>query len=247
MKRTLGTMSGVSRRDFVSGASGLVVGGAVTAVAGRLLAPSATPRLLEWGPDALVWNKVPVRSFALTTAPPVHPVISGTAVHNQLQAQAIAAGEEVYIRVQWQDGREDNQIVKLTDFSDAVAIQFPRNRQPQTSSLMGTRDAPVDIWYWKASSGQAQNLVAEGPFTIVAAPTQDVEAVGRYKEGRWVVAFRRSRAPQDDRSVDLTGVKVIPAAFALWEGGNQEANGLKAVTVEAAQGRWIELEFAEVS
>jgi DMSO reductase family type II enzyme heme b subunit len=237
--------SGLSRRDLIVGASGFVVGTVATAAAGRLLAVPPIPRLLEWKPESSVWKKVPVRNLSLTTAPPFHAVIHGTAAHQRLQAQAIGTVEEVYIRVQWEDKGKHDQIRNLTDFSDAVAVQFPQNRNPQTTAIMGTREAPVNIWYWKASSGKAQNLVAEGPFTIVPAPAQDVEAVGEYKDGRWVVTFRRNRKPQDGSSVDLTGMRVMPVAFALWEGVNYEANGLKAVTTEAAQGRWVELEFVE--
>lgn len=239
-------MRKVSRRDVIAAAGGFAVGATAAAAGGRILASLPTPRLSEWGPDASIWDKVPVREFALTTAPRVHPAISGTAAHQRLQVQAIGTAEEVYIRAQWEDAGKHDRILSPTDFSDAVAVEFPRNRDPRTSPMMGSQGAPVSIWQWMTSSGKASNLVAQGWGTIVPAPAQDVEAVGQYKQGRWVVTFRRNRKPQDDDSVDLTGISVIPAAFALWEGGNQETGGLKAVSVEAVQGRWIELEFLEV-
>ena len=234
------------RRDFLIAGGGLAAGAAGAAIGGRLLEPPEGPqRLIEWGPDAPVWGEAPVRELALVTAPPFHPVISGSATHSRMRVQALGTADEVYVRLEWEDADKHDRIVELWDYADAVAIQFPRDRDPATNPMMGTPERPVNTWYWRASWGKAQNLVAEAPFTITPASAQDVEASARHADGRWVVVFRRRREPGDGASVNLAGVRAIPAAFALWEGGNREAGGLKAVTREATEGRWVDLAFAE--
>ncbi len=236
----------LSRRDLLIAGGGVAAGAAAAAIVGRLPELLEGPeRLIEWGPDARVWGEAPVRELALVTAPPFHPVISGSAAHTRMWVQALGTADEVYVRLEWEDMDKHDRIVELSDYSDAVAIQFPRDRDAATSPMMGTREKPVNTWYWRANWEKAQNLVAEGGFTITPASAQDVEVSARHADGRWVVVFRRRREPGDGASVNLAGVRAIPAAFALWEGANREANGFKAVTREATEGRWVELAFAE--
>jgi dimethylsulfide dehydrogenase subunit gamma/complex iron-sulfur molybdoenzyme family reductase subunit gamma len=56
-------------------------------------------------------------------------------------------------------------------------------------------------------------------------------------ESGWAVVARPLRVKADE-GVSLQGRRRIPVAFAVWDGNNQERDGLKAVTLE-----WWQLRF----
>jgi len=63
--------------------------------------------------------------------------------------QSINDGRYVAFRLVWKDATENDEI-KLHNFSDAAAIQFPVKREPLPEYFMGEPKKPVHILYWKA-------------------------------------------------------------------------------------------------
>jgi hypothetical protein len=67
-------------------------------------------------------------------------------------ARALHDGERLYIRVEWEDETEDMLVSRQTEFSDAVAVQFPTTEGERVPAFcMGDPNAPVNIWQWKAA------------------------------------------------------------------------------------------------
>lgn len=185
--------------------------------------------------DDPVWMEAQVQEVSLTTAPPVHISVSGTTAILNLSVQVVQDKENLYIRLKWQDGSNNSQIKGTKDFRDAVAVQFPIKRTKATSIIMGEKGKGVNIWRW-AADNIVENLSAEGFGTLSPSDSRYLKGIGRYKDGSWTVVLSRSLTPPAPKGI--TFGKTMPVAFAVWDGGNGERDGFKAVTVE-----WVEIKF----
>ena len=138
-------------------AAALVVAVALT-VADRRLASSQTVTLVAArseeavpldDPSAGVWKRsipIQVPLSAQLSVPPM-----GGAAHT-VTARALHDGARLYIRLEWSDGTRDMATDRVTDFTDAAAIEYPVTAGEQVPSFcMGNPDAAVNIWQWKAS------------------------------------------------------------------------------------------------
>lgn len=187
--------------------------------------------LTEKDLDDPAWHRIPARHIGLTTAFVAHPSIVGTSTVAKVSVQAAKTAEGVLIRLKWKDSGAD-ATKDVGKFADAAAVQFPLNGKSSTLPFMGGGGQLVNIWYWSAATNGAQNLVADGFGTLTRLPTQDVRANGRHAGGEWTVVFFRLYRSAEEAAVKLAqkGGR-SPVAFAVWEGSNQERDGLKAVTM----------------
>jgi DMSO reductase family type II enzyme heme b subunit len=74
-----------------------------------------------------------------------------------------------------------------------------------------------------------EDLNAEGFSTLTTQARQDVQGEGNWRNNRWSVVFKRSLTNSDQNDTQFSGSKT-PMAIAIWNGGNKERNGQKAVT-----------------
>jgi hypothetical protein len=74
-----------------------------------------------------------------------------------------------------------------------------------------------------------EDLNAEGFSTLTTQAHQDVDGAGNWRNNRWAVVFKRSLSTSDQNDSQFSGSKT-PMAIAIWNGGNKERNGQKAVT-----------------
>lgn len=187
--------------------------------------------LTEKDLDDASWQRIPAHEIPLKTAFVGHPSIVGTSTVAKVNVQAGKTAEGVLIRLKWKDPGAD-ATKDVGKFADAVAVQFPLNGKSSTLPFMGGGGQLANIWYWNAAKNSAQNLVADGFGTLTRLPTQDVRANGRHASGEWTVVFFRPYRSAEEAAVKLPpkGGR-SPVAFAVWEGSNQERDGLKAVTM----------------
>jgi len=211
--------------------------GAAPADAKILRVLTATAGVDARSTDAAIWQKAPVAQVALQTAFPGHPSITGTALTEQLSAQAVRAGNVLYVRLRWNDKTANTKASDTNRFVDGVALQFPIDGKPSTTPFMGGGDSLVNVWYWRAD-GQTQNLLANGFGSATKVPTAALASTSVRRDDGWEVVLTRSLASPKDEGVVLKGRKTIPIAFAAWDGDNQERDGFKAVTME-----WWQLRF----
>ena len=73
-----------------------------------------------------------------------------------------------------------------------------------------------------------EDLNAEGFSTLTTQAHQDVDGEGNWNNNRWVVVFKRSLSTSDSNDTQFSGNKA-PMGIAIWNGGNKERNGQKAV------------------
>lgn len=213
-------------------AAGLAAGAALAADAGPAdIVVAGAKKLKITDLSDAAWQGVPSQTLTLTTAPPVHPAITGEAKGSALSIQAAATKGKLFVRVQWPDPSTD-KVEGLGKWTDGVAIQLPMNGDADASTLMGGDGKMVNIWYWSAAANSAETLVADGFGTLTKAGTQAVEALGKHEGGRWTVVFQVPRNGNAGEGIDLNTAGKLPVAFAVWDGGNGERDGFKAVTME---------------
>jgi hypothetical protein len=64
-------------------------------------------------------------------------------------ARALQSESHLAVMVEWMDSSQDDKVVAVQDFADAVALQFPLV-EGQPFFCMGQAGGNVSIWHWKA-------------------------------------------------------------------------------------------------
>jgi len=188
-------------------------------------------------PDAAIWKKAPATQVALQPAFAGHPAIVGIPVTHKLIAQAVRAGDRLYVKLAWNDSTTNAAIKDTTQFVDGAAVQFPVNGKASTTPFMGDIHNPVNVWHWSAN-GHTENIVAKGFGTGTKIHSEGLQSTGMRTDTGWAVVLNRPLKVSPDEGASLSGKGTIPVAFAAWDGANQERDGFKAVTLE-----WWQLRF----
>ncbi|MBT3308836.1 MAG: hypothetical protein HOL04_08055 [Gammaproteobacteria bacterium] len=149
-------------------------------------------------------------------------------------------GEEVSVGIQ-----DEN----LELFSDAVAVQFPKEKAYESKPVVvkplyrhGDKAHHTTMWYWNAGSveparpGQAMLLDASGPDKKIEPRRGDdsLQAKGIWKNGRWQILMKRPRngGGRDGKTGDLNFIEgqFLPISFANWDGSNGEKGAKHTLT-----------------
>jgi len=100
-------------------------------------------------PFASVWNRATPVEAPLSAQNVVPPQGGG---ERTIKARALHDGRRLYVLVEWKDDGADLLVSQQTEFSDAVAVQFPvADGESVPAFCMGDPNAPVNIWQWKAA------------------------------------------------------------------------------------------------
>ncbi|WP_435064345.1 ethylbenzene dehydrogenase-related protein [Halobaculum sp. EA56] len=119
------------------------VGAAVTSGSQPVAAVEDVPEQ----PDALAWENATDRTVQLNPQQMAVPYGGGSV--GELTVETAANDTHVAFRLTWADPTADTNISEPGAYSDAAAIMLRRGEQPPI--MMGGGDAPVNIWYWRAS------------------------------------------------------------------------------------------------
>lgn len=179
-------------------------------------------------PTADAWNDVSAVDIPLSSAPSGVPDADDTAV-SELAVQAVHTEERIYLRLSWPDDSKEDAITGPLMFADAAAIQLPANTSTHPGIAMGSQRTPVNVWYWNADSG-IEELLAGGPGTTTQFEEPAVETQPTYADGEWHMVFSRQLAPSDENRTTIAMDRDVDVAFAVWDGGNMERSGRKAVS-----------------
>ena len=77
--------------------------------------------------------------------------------------------------------------------------------------------------------GPVEDLIAAGFGTLTLRKSQDVKGRGIWREGKWSVVFSSAMAGGGEAAEFVPG-KVLPIAFAVWNGAVGQRNGEKSVS-----------------
>ena len=144
-----------------------------------------------------------------------------------LGVRAAHNGRQIFFQLEWRDAAPNRE---YTDrgFPDAAGILFPINGAARLQT-MGSPEAPVNAWYWRADSDAARNLVASGLGTVEDAGEGRLSAGSSWADGVWkVVLSRPIRGPRKTPAVHFRADRQVQVAFAVWEGAAGERGGIKS-------------------
>lgn len=185
------------------------------------------------------WQLAPEYTVPLHIAPAVHQSIALQHDANRagqppsVQVAAISDGDSICFRLRWDDETE-NRTSRLGEYRDAAALQFPLSTAV-TGIVMGSPDAPVYIWFWKADTNAAEELIAGGPGTVSDVPGRGL-ARGLYRQrsgngsGQWLVVFSQKLSDASAKVPALGALRSLPVAFAVWQGQRAQRDGHKYVS-----------------
>jgi complex iron-sulfur molybdoenzyme family reductase subunit gamma len=179
-------------------------------------------------PTADGWSSVPASDVALSSAPSSVPNADDTSV-DRIHVQAVRSDGEFYVRLQWNDPSRNVSAEGTRAFVDAVAVQFPTDTSSRPPIAMGGPDNRVNVWYWSADVGP-QELQAGGAGTTTPFSSTAIAANATYEDGTWTVVYSRSVTAEGENRTDLGSSDTLDVAFAVWNGGNDERSGQKAVS-----------------
>jgi DMSO reductase family type II enzyme heme b subunit len=186
------------------------------------------------------WRSAPVNHLSLEPT----PLISQPSVYVQakwetidygtigaLSVQALHNDNGIFFRLQWDDATENNDISDTDQFTDAAAILFPVNEDAPLAS-MGSPQQPVNAWYWRPDMETPFSVTSQGTGTTRRTADPSLRGNGAHQGGSWAVVIGRALQSPGDGYAQLAAGETAKVAFAVWQGGNSERAGLKAVTLE---------------
>jgi hypothetical protein len=113
-----------------------------------LVAAEAAGDLPVDDPESAVWQNSTAVEVPLSAQNLTRPMLLNTKVKS-VTARALHNGSQIVILVEWADDTMNDQMVRVQDFRDAVAVQFPL-AEGQPFFCMGQQGGNVNIWHWKA-------------------------------------------------------------------------------------------------
>ena len=147
-----------------------------------------------------------------------------------LAARALISDSHLILRLEWEVAEASPAITDYDVYADACGVLFPTNEKAELAT-MGSDDAPVTAWFWRAGSEDPSVLNATGLGTTRPAAEQNLRVVAELNGNTWSVVF--------DHPLGTDRGDSIPIGFAVWSGAADERAGLKSHTPD-----WQELRIA---
>jgi DMSO reductase family type II enzyme heme b subunit len=210
-------------------------------------------------PKNALWNraqtfKVPLMLLSQKTDPNVKALYLETKRLNDplerlINVKALYNDRDIAFWVEWKDDSR-NVLLDVDIFRDGVALQFPAQNAAEPSFRMGQGQSMdnkgmVNIWFWKADAQESidkkgtqpipespvENLIAGGfgTLTLKDRDSQQVSGKGKWKDKIWSVVFKRTFSGAKG-SAEFNRGKLTPVSFAVWDGGENDVDGRKAVS-----------------
>lgn len=168
-------------------------------------------------------------------------------------------GNDLVLRLQWDDPSRDDQAKPTSRISDGVAVQFAKTIDPPLFA-MGSPERPVNVWRWHAYDPKdlagmvdllggthrgldvpigertprprAESLELSGVTSAAreVGSGMPLQVETRWQDGRWTATFRRSLRARTPNEVDLSLATPVLFAFAVWDGRLDAHAGSKSIT-----------------
>jgi mono/diheme cytochrome c family protein len=118
-----------------------------------------------------------------------------------------------------------------SEFSDAVAIQFPVEKPATIRKpyfIFGDKQAAVDIWFADLAKKEPTLYLGHGSDALEAVGPRELTAASHYEKGEWTVAFKRKLRSQGETTFEQGDF--MPIAFSVWDGLNRERGNKRGLT-----------------
>lgn len=115
-------------------------------------------------PGSPLWRQASSIEVPLSAQNVTRPILPQASVRS-LSARALHNGSQVAFLLEWADETENAETIRVQDFTDSVAVQFPL-AEGQPFFCMGQQGGNVNIWHWKADwqAGIAARQAMDGPY-----------------------------------------------------------------------------------
>ncbi len=137
----------------------------------------------------------------------------------------------------WGDGEADDAAAPLsgttdTEFSDAIALQFPLTRPEgvrQPFFMFGDAQNAVDLWFVDLADPESgTRYEGRGSSAVsLAEGGEEIETRATYDHGQWSVIFKRRRK---SGGLSFEEGEFLPVAFSVWDGFNRERGGRRGLS-----------------
>lgn len=201
-------------------------------------------------PSSDFWAGIEKVEIALVAQNVVYPLVGEGEPRSLSVAAAVSKTGMLAIYLEWEDPTRDVPVPGGIDvFPDQVAVQFPVSNESLPYICMGTTEQPVSIVLWKAPD-RAETLVAGSAYGmnpderealgLQASPTSPIELLppeaqiwgskAVYSDGKWRVVLYRPLSSTHPLVTNLSLGSEVSVAFAVWQGSEREAGGLKSTS-----------------
>lgn len=99
-------------------------------------------------PNSPLWQRTTAVEVPLSAQTVAKPILRQTRIKS-VTSRALHNGSQIAFLVEWLDDTKDDQMLRVQDFRDAFALQFPQVTG-QPFFCMGMQGGNVNIWHWKA-------------------------------------------------------------------------------------------------
>jgi hypothetical protein len=128
---------------------------------------------------------------------------------------------------QWKSELENDQALRALPLGDSYAGNSSSNiGRNWYDGIWAPINPPKD----KERKSPVEDLIAVGFSTLSLQDSQDVMGKGVYGGGKWSVVYLRDMETKDKEDVVLKKGTTVPIAFAVWDGSNEERDGLKSIS-----------------
>ncbi len=143
-----------------------------------------------------------------------------------VEVQALHNGKEIAFYLKWNDATRDKDIVAVQSFSDAAALEFSEQKNPPFFG-MGSGEAPVHLWHWKAAWEQVGNEREDVDTEYPHAAVDWYESQSTYPHGS---AFEAAESKTRFHDPEFT---------TGWGAGNPVSNPLNMESAEEATAKGL--------
>lgn len=148
-------------------------------------------------PASELWRQATAVEVPLSAQNITKPLALETRVKS-VTARALQNDKQIAILVEWTDATQNDSMVRVQDFRDAVALQFPL-AEGQPFFCMGQQGGNVNLWHWKADwqrdLNARQDMDTQYPDMYVdyypfADPEAGVQAgIAEYQDANYIPAL----------------------------------------------------------
>jgi hypothetical protein len=99
-------------------------------------------------PASELWQQATAIEAPLSAQNVARPILLETRIKSVV-TRALYNDQQLALLVEWADDTQNDQTLRVQDFRDGVAVQFPL-AEGQPFFCMGQQGGDVNIWHWKA-------------------------------------------------------------------------------------------------
>jgi len=131
----------------------------------------------------------------------------------------------------WGDDDDSDAAGPSSEFSDAIALQFPKTRPQGIRKpyfMFGDIQSPAELWFADLAGQRSKIYDTRGSSSIVESEGRPPEMISSYEAGQWSVIFKRKL--RGGSSMTFEEGVFLPIAFTVWDGFNRERGNKRGLT-----------------